>query len=306
MRTVRNGVCLVGNVALLAQLLVNGLAMGAVYALMASGFAIVYNATRIFHLAHGAVLTLSAYGFYVFLVLAKIPFPLAVLATILISAIFGGLIEIGVYAVIRRRGGGPASQMLASLGLLVLLQNILAIVFSTDVLTVRSGSLTVYQVGPITITSYHIAVGIVVVLMFGLLQGFLNFSRYGRAIRALADNPNLALAIGIDTKRTYVLIMALGSVMASIAAMLLTWDVGVEPEMGFMVIFFAIVAVIIGGVGYLPGALIGGFLLGLIQQLSIWQIDSKWQSGIVFAIVLLFLLIRPQGIFGNRLNVRRA
>jgi branched-chain amino acid transport system permease protein len=291
---------------LLGQLLINGLAMGAVYAMMAAGFAIVYNATHIFHLAHGAVLTFSAYMFYVFLVLVHAPLPVAIVLTIATAALLGCLIEWGVYGVLRKRGGGPPAQMLASLGLLVLLQNVFALVFSTDVLTVRTGSLTVYPLGKLTVTSHHIVVAVVTVVIFTALQLFLVFSKQGRAIRALADNPNLSMAIGINPSRTYVLIMALGSIMASISAMLLTWDLGVEPEMGFMVIFFAIVAVIIGGVGYLPGALVGGFLLGFIQQLSIWQLDSKWQSGIVFATVLLFLLARPQGIFGNRLNVRRA
>jgi branched-chain amino acid transport system permease protein len=291
---------------LLGQLLINGLAMGAVYALMAVGFAIVYNATHIFHLAHGAVLTFSAYIFYFFLVQLHAPLPVAVALTIIAAALLGCVIEWGVYGVLRKRGGGPPAQMLASLGLLVLLQNVFALIFSTDVLTVRTGSLTVYPLGKLTVTSHHIIVAIVTVTMFAVLQLFLAFSKQGRAIRALADNPNLSKAIGINLDRTYVLILSLGSIMASISAMLLTWDVGVEPEMGFMVIFFAIVAVIIGGVGYLPGALLGGFLLGFIQQLSIWQIDSKWQGGIVFALVLLFLLIRPQGIFGNRLSVRRA
>jgi branched-chain amino acid transport system permease protein len=291
---------------LLGQLLINGLAMGAVYALMAAGFAIVYNATHIFHLAHGAVLTFSAYAFYVLLVIVKAPLPVAILLTILAAAMLGCAIELGVYGVLRKRGGGPPGQMLASLGLLVLLQNIFAIVFSTDVLTVRSGSLTVFPLGNLTVTSHQLVVAVVAIGMFALLQSFLAFSKQGHAIRALADNPNLSVAIGINTSRTYVLIMALGSIMASISAMLLTWDVGVEPEMGFMVLFFAIVAVIIGGVGYLPGALVGGFVLGLVQQLSIWQLDSKWQGGIVFAIVLIFLLIRPQGIFGNRLNIREA
>lgn len=291
---------------LLGQLLINGLAMGAVYAMMAAGFAIVYNATHIFHLAHGAVLTFSAYVFYALLSLLHAPLAVAVVLTIVAAALLGCVIERYVYGVLRKRGGGPPAQMLASLGILVLLQNVFALIFSTDVLTVRTGSLAVYPLGKLTVTSHHIVVAIVTIALFAALQMFLVLSKQGRAIRALADNPNLSTAIGINPDRTYLLIMAVGSIMASISAMLLTWDVGVEPEMGFMVIFVAIVAVIIGGVGYLPGALVGGFLLGLVQQLSIWQLDSRWQDGVVFTVVLMFLLVRPQGLFGNRLNVRRA
>jgi branched-chain amino acid transport system permease protein len=252
------------------------------------------------------VLTFSAYVFYVLLSLLHAPLAVAVVLTIVAAALLGCVIERYVYGVLRKRGGGPPAQMLASLGILVLLQNVFALIFSTDVLTVRTGSLAVYPLGKLTVTSHHIVVAIVTIALFAALQMFLVLSKQGRAIRALADNPNLSTAIGINPDRTYLLIMAVGSIMASISAMLLAWDVGVEPEMGFMVIFVAIVAVIIGGVGYLPGALVGGFLLGLVQQLSIWQLDSRWQDGVVFIVVLMFLVVRPQGLFGNRLNVRRA
>ena len=291
---------------LLGQLLINGLANGAIYALMAVGFALVYNSTHVFHLAHGAVLTFAAYLFYLSVAVANVGLWVAVPVTIAGAAALGILIELLVYGPLRERGGGPAGLMIASLGLLVLLQNIFALVFSTDVLTVRAGSLSVYQFGALSLTSLHIAIGVVAILAFLLLQGFLTYSKYGRAIRALADNPQLAPVIGINLRRTYLLVIGLGSVLASVAAILLTWDLGVQPDMGFMIVFFSVVAVIIGGAGYLPGALIGAFVLGLVQQLSIFQLDSRWQNGVIFAVVLAFLFFRPQGIFGSRLNVRKA
>jgi branched-chain amino acid transport system permease protein len=291
---------------LLGQLLINGLANGAIYALMAVGFALVYNATHVFHLAHGAILTFAAYLFYVCVVVAKVALWVAVPVTIVGAAVLGVLVEVCVYAPIRRKGGGPAGLMIASLGLLVLLQNIFALVFSTDVLTVRTGSLTVFQVGALSFTSLHIAIGAVAIVVFLLLQAFLAYSKHGQAIRALADNPELAPVIGINLRGTYMMVVGLGSVLASVAAILLTWDLGVQPDMGFMIVFFSVVAVIIGGAGYLPGALIGAFVLGIVQQLSILQLDSRWQNGVVFAVVLAFLFFRPQGIFGSRLNVRRA
>jgi branched-chain amino acid transport system permease protein len=273
---------------------------------MAVGFAIIYNATRIFHLAHGAVLTCAAYCFYLTVAVAKWSLIIAVPVTIVVGAVLGCLIELVVYAPLRRRGAGPAGLMIASLGILVLLQNLFAIVFTTDILTVRSGGLSIFQFGAVTVTSLHIVIGIVTICVFGLLQLFLMTTKLGCAIRALSDNPQLAPVVGIEVEDTYLLVTALGSALAAVAAMLLTWDLGVQPEMGFLIVFYAAVAVSIGGAGYLPGALLGAVAFGLVQQLSIWQLDSRWQNGVVFAVVLLFLAVRPQGLFGNRLNVRRA
>jgi branched-chain amino acid transport system permease protein len=291
---------------LLGQLVINGIAQGAVYALMAVGFAIIYNATRIFHLAHGAVLTFACYCCYLAVGVLGWSLVAAAPVTIVAGALLGCAIELGVYAPLRARGAGPAALMIASLGLLVLLQNLFGIVFTTDIQTVRSGGLAIYRLGPFTVTSLHVADLVVAFAVFALLQLFLARTKAGRAIRALADNPELAPVVGIEVGRTYLLVMAIGSALASVAALLLTWDIGVTPEMGFTIVFFSAVACVIGGAGYLPGALLGAFVLGLIQQLSIWQLDSRWQNGVVFAIVLLFLALRPQGLFGGRLAVRRA
>jgi branched-chain amino acid transport system permease protein len=292
--------------SILAQLLINGIANGAVYALMAVGFAIVFNATNIFHLAHGAVLTFAAYCFYLLVAVAGIGIVVAVPITIVISAGFGCLIELCVYAPLRARGAGSAGLMIVSLGALVFCQNIYAIIFSTDVLTVRSGGLAIFRFGDLTVTSLHITDALVAIFVFFALQLFLTKTQHGRAIRALADNPQLAPIVGIETRHTYLLVMATGSILASVAAVLLTWDIGVQPQMGFLIVFFAAVAVAVGGHGYLPGALIGAFAFGALQQLATWQFDSRWQNGVTFALVLLFLAFRPQGLFGARLAVRKA
>jgi branched-chain amino acid transport system permease protein len=291
---------------LLAQLLINGIANGAVYALMAVGFAIVFNATHVFHLAHGAVLTFAAYCFYLLVAVAGIGVVLAVPITILASAGFGCLIELGVYAPLRSRGASTSSLMIASLGTLVLCQNIYAIVFSTDVLTVRSGGLAIFSFGRLTVTSLHITDAVVAICVFAALQLFLTRTQQGRAIRALADNPQLAPVVGIEARHTYILVMAIGSILASVAAILLTWDIGVQPQMGFLIVFYAAVAVAIGGHGYLLGALVGAFVFGALQQLATWQFDSRWQNGVTFVLVMLFLALRPQGLFGARLVVRKA
>jgi len=291
---------------LLLQLFIDGLTSGALYALMAVGFALIYNGTRILHLAHGAVFTFGGYALYLLAIPLGLPLPLAIAGAILAAAGLGVAIELAVYRPLRGRGSGAAAMLVASIGVLTLCQAVFALVFGTDTLNLHEGPLPTIEFGDIVVTSLHIVAAAVTVLVFPILQLFLSRSRYGRAIRALADNPDLATVRGLETGRMHVLIFALGSALAGIAVILVAFDLGVTPEMGFGVMFVALVAVIVGGVGYLPGAAAGGFLLGLLEKLSLWQLSGRWQDVIVFGALIAFLVFRPEGIFGHMLASRRV
>ena len=143
-------------------------------------------------------------------------------------------------------------------------------------------------------------------VLFAALMLFLRVSRWGGAIRALSDDPLLCAAHGLNADRIYSLVFAIGSLFAGVAAVLVSFDLGVWPEMGFITIFVSVVALTVGGIGSLVGAIVGGLLLGLLQQFATWKIDSSWQNGVVFLILFCFLLVRPQGLFGSRSAIRRA
>lgn len=291
---------------LLLQLFIDGLTSGALYALMAVGFAIIYNGTRILHLAHGAVFTFGGYALYVLGIALHLPMALALVGAVLAASCLGVAMDRAVYRPLRRRNSSAAAILVASIGLLTFFQALYALVFGTDTLNLHEGPLPTFEVGDVIVTVLHIVAAAVTIVVFPLLQLFLTRSRYGRAIRALADNPRLAVVRGIDTERLYILIFALGSGLAGIAVGLIAFDLGVTPDMGFSVLFVALVAVIVGGVGYLPGAAAGGFLLGLLQKLSLWQLSARWQDVIVFGALVVFLVLRPQGIFGHMLVTRHV
>ena len=291
---------------LFVQFLINGLTNGALYALMAVGFAIIYNGTRILHLAHGAVFTFAGYMMYLFAnVLGVSPFLAFVVAAVL-TALMGVLCELLVYRPLRRAGAPHTALLVASIGAMTLLEAAYAIVFTTDTRSLREGPLAIHEWGEIIVTELHLVILAVALMLFPALQLCLVRSRYGRAIRALSDNPALASVLGVDTGRLYILIFALGSALAGVAACLISYDVGVRPSMGFSIMLVALVAVIIGGIGYLPGAAAGGVLLGLLEQAGLWYLSARWQEVVVFVVLLCFLMVRPQGMFGARLMTRRA
>jgi branched-chain amino acid transport system permease protein len=288
------------------SLLINGIVAGSLYALLAIGFTLIYSSCHVFHIAHGAVYTLGAYAFYFCFKVFLLPLIPAAALAIAVATCAGIAIEWAIYRPIRRRGGSTSTTLVASLGLVILLQALYAIAFGTDTLVVNSGALPTIEIGGTSVTLQNLAVMLALAVLFAALMVFLHVSRWGGAIRALSDNPLLCRAHGLDLNRIHSLVFAIGSMFAGFAAVLVSFDLGVQPEMGFTTIFVAVVALTVGGIGSLVGAVAGGLLLGLLQQFATWQIDSAWQNGIVFAVLFCFLLVRPQGLFGARSAVRQA
>jgi branched-chain amino acid transport system permease protein len=143
-------------------------------------------------------------------------------------------------------------------------------------------------------------------LLSSLTLGFLRLTKWGRLIQALADNPQLVSVIGMDVRKIRLLIFALGSVLAGFAACLVALDVGMDPRLGMNILLIAAVAVIIGGVKVFEGALVGAFLVGILQSLVIWQVSAKWEHAVTFVLLIVFLLTRPEGILGERRRLEEA
>ncbi len=285
------------------QFLLNGLIAGSVYGLIALSFVLIYAPTRFFHFAHGAVFAWGAYLGYLLNVHLQLPSWLAIPLAILGSAGLGAGLEWGIYRPLRRRGSTGLVLLLASLGLYVVLQNLISLFFGDDIKSLRSGIVAegVAVLGA-RITPVQIGTIVITLLCFALTSAMLKFTRFGKALRAVASDPELALIRGIDTDRVVLCAFALGSGLAGLSAILVALDIDMTPTMGLNALMMGVVAMIIGGVGSVPGVLLGGLLLGLAQHLGVWKIGSQWQDAIAFLILLLFLVIRPYGMMGRRLK----
>jgi branched-chain amino acid transport system permease protein len=287
-------------VDLLLQLLATGLVVGSLYALCALGWGLIYGTTLHFHVAHGAVFSLAAYFAYVGQKVLHLPLAVAVLAAILAAAAAGLLIDLLLYQQLERRGALRTSLFIASLGLLILIENVLAIVFTPDPMRLDIGALDSSLVlGPVFLTWLHVLTVVLALAGYVALMLFLNRSRWGQAIRAVASSPEMARTVGIDIRRVHLLTYAIGSALAAPAGILVAMDVGAEPFRGTRFVLLASVAVIMGGIGSIPGALLGGLFLGLLENVGIWQLPSEWQSAISFGVFLLFIVLRPRGFFGR-------
>ena len=288
--------------SVLAQLAVNGVVAGSVYALIALGFALIFTASRVFHFAHGGVYTFSAFAGYTALVTFKLGIVASFLVAIVIAALIGLIINILLYEPMKAGGVSPFVAMISSFGVLIIITNMTSMIWgSNPVVLSRGGQTTVYRFGSVYTTDAQLLIiGFAAVLAVALWI-FFRHMRLGIAIRAMGNDSELAEVVGMPTKRLRHISFMVGSGLVGISAMLIGLNVGIiDSNMGMDVILMATVAMIIGGLGNVGAAAGGGFVLGMIQNIAIWKIESKWQMALSFAILIVVLLFKPSGLFGEK------
>ena len=246
---------------------------------------------------------LGAYFLYLLVIILNIPFSLAIIISVFLVAILGILNNQYIYKPIRKIGGTPLILLIASLGVYVILQNMISLFFGDDTKSVRSGVVKEgLEFFGARITPIQIVIIISGILLTILTWLFLRYTKSGKASRAVANNPNLSEIYGINKEKIYNFVFAYGSALAAIAGILSALDTDMTPTMGFRPLMMGVIIMIIGGVGSIPGVVLGALLLGFSQNIAAWYLPSQWQDAIAFAIMLIFLLFRPQGFFGKPLK----
>jgi branched-chain amino acid transport system permease protein len=286
-----------------SQILLNGIISGSIYILIALGFAIVYRTVKFFHFAHGAVYAVGAYIGYALMVHGGIPSVVSFLAAALGSGAVGVCTDRIVYWPLRKRRAPDMVFLIASFGVFVFIQNLLQLVFGAQTLSIRMGVVKVgHQFFNAVITDAQILILVVSGLLSVGLWVFVRQAKLGKAMRAVADDRLGASVAGIDPEQVVLAAFAIGSVLAGAAGVLVAYETNIEPTMGMNAILKGIIASIVGGIGSIPGAVLGGLFLGLAENIGIWKISAGWKDSIAFAILIVFLLIRPGGIMGVKVR----
>ncbi len=285
---------------LFAQLLANGLQTGALYALIAAGFSLIFGMTRIFHAAHGATFTIAGFIFYECYSVLHWYWPLAAIASAVAASLFGVLLDRYVYAIIQRHEGSFFTVFVASFGAAIVVQNVISIVFGRGMVTVSTPLSKSLELFPGLFIAPIAAVVIVcAIISFAILQWLLTRTNLGIALRALGENPALIEVYGLTPRRLSQYVFLIGSILVVPAAILTAATSGLNPAMGHHIMLISIAATIVGGVGSLRGAAVAGMLLGLAENLCLAFIDPQWSEAVTFVILFLFILFRPGGVYGR-------
>ena len=284
------------------QTLISGLSLGSIYALIALGYTMVYGIAKMLNFAHGDIIMVGAYAVIVVVFNLAMPAYVAILVSILVCALLGVLIERLAYKPLRQ--APPLTVLITAIGVSYLLQNVALLVFGSE----QKAFPVIFEfppltLGQVTIDGITLATLIVTATIMVLLTLFISKTKLGKAMRAVSEDKEAAGLMGISTNRTITITFAIGSALAAFASIFYgATYVYIKPTTGSMPGIKAFVAAVFGGIGSIPGAMLGGILLGVIEQLSKTYVSTLWSDAIVFGVLVIVLVVKPTGLLGKQIS----
>ncbi len=279
------------------QYLINGITQGSLYALVALGYTMVYGIIRLVNFAHGEFLMIGAMcGFYA--IRANQPMGVAIILAMLSSGIIAIIVERVVYRPIRKSGRIPA--LITAIGTSLFFQYFGQLTFGADPKTIPPFMVEkIYTFGEITISNLQIGILLITLFVLFFLWWLTHFTKMGKAMRATSYNLPAAELMGINTNQIISFTFFLGAAIAGLGGMLMGYTMSVEPLMGMNLGTKAFVSAVVGGIGIIPGAALGGYILGIAENMVAGLYKSSYRDGVSFFILILILLIKPSGLLGK-------
>ena len=285
-----------------------GVTIGVVYGMVALGISLIYSGLDIVHFAHGEI---YMFGAFFGLVMAKdmsIPYPAALIGAMILAGLMGMLIERVFYRRLTRSGGGYTvagmGMIICGFGMSVALMNVAFLIWGADAKPFSINLGMPLQISNISIPQSYLLTAVVSFALMGLLHFFLKYTKIGLAVRAVAQNKEIAYLMGINVPVFISLIFGLACALAAAAGVLIGPMKSVQVEMCYLMLMKAFAAAVVGGFGSLPGALLGGILVGIFENLGAAYISPSHKDIYAFLLLILVLMIRPSGLFGIEAKVK--
>ena len=280
--------------------LINGLQIGSIYALIALGYTMVYGIVKLINFAHGDIIMVGAYAALLSMTSLGLPFPLAVVISMVVCIVVGVVIECVAYKPLR--SSPRISSLITAIGVSLFLQNLAQTIFSAT----PKPFPTIFTVAPISVGSLNISFTtlltiVLSLLLMALLQFVVRSTRTGKAMRAVSEDTGAAQLMGINVNTTISITFAIGCALAAIGAVLYCIAYPrVQPTMGSLPGLKAFIAAVLGGIGIIPGAMLGGLIMGVAESLTKGYISSSLADAVVYGILIIVLLVKPAGLLGKK------
>jgi branched-chain amino acid transport system permease protein len=282
----------------------NGLLFGVILALAALGLNLIFGTTGLTNFAHGELVTFGALSTYVFNAYANLPVIPAIICAVILSGVFGWVQDKGFWAPLRRRGTGIIAMMIISIGMSIFLRYTYQYFFGGGTFSYdQYVTQDAWSLGPVEMQPKNVISILVGTAVLAAVAVALATTRLGKATRAVADNPALAASSGINVNRVITLVWTVGAALAGLSGALLGLRQQVDFQMGFLVLLLVFAAVTLGGLGTTWGAMIGALIVGIFIELSTLVVPAELKNVGALAILILVLLVRPQGILGRAQRV---
>ena len=286
----------------LIQTLISGLSLGSIYALIALGYTMVYGIAKMLNFAHGDIIMVGAYAVITAVFTMGLPPFIAILISIALCALLGIVIEFLAYRPLRQ--AQPLAVLITAIGVSYLLQNLALLIYGSEQKAFPTiVALPTVHIGGVYIDGITLATLVVTAVIMVALSLFINKTRMGKAMRAVSEDKEAAELMGISVNRTITVTFAIGSALAGVAAIFYgAAYTYIRPTTGAMPGIKAFTAAVFGGIGSIPGAMLGGILLGVIEQLYKTYISTLWADAIVFGVLVVVLVVKPTGLLGKKIS----
>ena len=286
----------------LIQTLISGLRLGSIYALIALGYTMVYGIAKMLNFAHGDIIMVGAYAVISTVSLSAMPGIVGVAVSVVVCVILGITIEFLAYRPLRK--APSLAVLITAIGVSYFLQSVALLIFKSEPLAFPTIiEIPSVNLGEVVIDGMTLLTLAVTALIMVSLSLFINKTRLGKAMRAVSEDKDAAELMGISVNRTITMTFAIGSALAAVASIFYgaTYTY-IKPTTGSMPGIKAFTAAVFGGIGSIPGAMLGGILLGIIEQLSQRYISTLWTNAIVFGVLVLVLVVKPTGLLGKKIS----
>ncbi|GAM12238.1 branched-chain amino acid ABC transporter permease [Mesobacillus selenatarsenatis] len=290
---------------MLIEQLINGITLGSIYAIVALGFTLVFGVLGIINMAHGEIFMFGAFIGVIVTSTFKGPLWLAFAAAILVTGIMGYLLERFALRPLRNKQGvSHLAPLISTIGVSILLENLSHHLFGAGNHPFNNTFAEIsFQIGSITVYLVQIVIFMISVILMYTLSYWLGKTKAGKALRATAENLETASLLGVDTKKTITMTVIIASAMGGIAGILVGMAFNsVTPQMGLSIGLKGLAIIILGGMGNVKGAMAGGLILGLAETFIVVYGNSGYRDAIAFAAIIVILLVRPQGLFGQKIS----
>ena len=282
-----------------------GIQMGSIYALVALGYTMVYGIIKLINFAHGDFIMVACFMLYTFIIILKLPAILGLILAILITIIIGVLTERVAYRPLRKKKSPTITALITAIAVSLILENLFQLLFGSDSKMYPDLiKQTTINIGKISVSNISLITIIVSIVTMILLTLFIKKTKVGKAMRAVSENSDAAQLMGINVDRTISITFIIGTFLAGIAAIMYYMKyLKIEPFLGSNLGLYAFVAAVVGGIGSIPGACVGGFLIGIIKVLpNIMSINSSYADIFLFGLLIIILIFKPTGIFGKNIG----
>jgi len=287
----------------ISQFIANIVILITYYALIGTGFTISLHTRKVFDFTFAAIYTIAPYIVFSCCRLLNIPIFISIIIGFSSTLLIAFFIEVAVFIPMRKHNASSLVIMLASLGLFVVVQNIISIIFGDEARTLRNWIVSEGHVvfGARLTSMQYLTIMISIILIVGVML-FLQLTTLGKKMRAVSCDRELGWAVGLQVDKVLLASYLISTILVSTSSILMSFDTDLTPIMGLPALLIAVVVCVLGGIGKIIGVVAGSTLIAVAQQFGVWTIGSQWQDTIAFLILLSFLLVRPEGFLGKKLG----